>query len=69
MTLFSRSIFICTSLVSQKPPPDQVVSLTWNYDFWRSESRQLQKLTWYRDYRIQSADLLAKALAIVVVWW
>lgn len=49
---------------------DQVVSLTLNYEFfWRSDSRQQKKLTWYHNYRIQSAGLLAKALAIVAVWW
>jgi SSS family solute:Na+ symporter len=69
MTLVSILIFFGTSFVSEKPAREQVVSLTWNYDFWRSESKQLQKLPWYRDYRIQSMGLLAVALVIVAVWW
>jgi len=69
MTLVSILIYVSTSLVTKKPSPEQIVSLTWNYDFWRSESKQLRKLPWYRDYRIQSAGLLVTALAIVAIWW
>jgi SSS family solute:Na+ symporter len=69
MTLVCSLIFIGTSFVSKKPAHEQVVSLTWSYDFWRSESEQLKKMPWYRDYRIQSAGLLITAFTIVAIWW
>ena len=69
MTLISSLIFVGTSLFSEKPSHRQVASLTWSIDFWRSESRQLEKSPWYLDYRVQSAGLLAAALTIVIFWW
>ena len=69
MTIVSLLFFICVSLVTEKPSHEQVSSLTWTYDFWQFESRQLKKVPWYRDYRIQSAVLLAVALSIVFLWW
>ena len=69
MTLISALIFVGTSLVTAKPSRRQVAPLTWSRDFWRRESNQLENLAWYRNYRYQSAGLLAVALIIVFVWW
>ena len=69
MTLISAVIFIGTSLVTAKPSRRQVDALTWNSDFWRHESRHLEHLPWYRNYRYQSAGLLVVVLIIVFYWW
>jgi SSS family solute:Na+ symporter len=69
MTLISSLVFTGTSFLSTGPSPDQVASLTWSRDFWLDESRRLKKMAWYRDYRVQSAGLLAAALATVAAWW
>jgi SSS family solute:Na+ symporter len=69
MTLSSTLIFFVTSLFSPKPFAGRVIPLTWSLDFWRTESRQLEKIAWYRDYRIQSAGVLAIALTILAIWW
>ena len=69
MTLISAVIYIGTSLVTAKPSGRQVGALTWSGDFWRRESKQLGDLVWFRNYRYQSAGLLAIALIIVFYWW
>jgi SSS family solute:Na+ symporter len=69
MTLISSLIFVGTSMVSAQPSHDQVAPLTWSRAFWQAESRQLATVAWYRNYRFQSAGLLALALIIVVAWW
>jgi SSS family solute:Na+ symporter len=69
MTLICIIIFVGISLISERPTFQRILSLTWSLDFWRSESRQLEKLPWYRDYRVQAAGLLAAALIIVAIWW
>lgn len=69
MTLVSCLIFVGASLVSTKPSPSRISSLCWSRGFWRAESRQLENLAWYRNYRFQSAGLLLTALLIVIAWW
>ena len=69
MTVISALMFVCVSLVSERPSPERVSSLTWSRAYWRDESRQLQALPWYRNYRIQSAAIAAAALAILIAWW
>jgi solute:Na+ symporter, SSS family len=69
MTVICSIVFVTTSFLSAKPSPDQVAAITWSSDHWRSESRQLATVAWYRNYRYQSVLLLAAALAIVAAWW
>ncbi len=69
MTLISSLIYVSTSLMTAKPSQSQIADLTWSRTFWRRESRQLKNLAWYRNYRYQSAALLAVALIIVAAWW
>lgn len=69
MTLICALIYVAISLVTEKPSQERVLSLTWSSEFWRAESRQLETLPWYRNYRIQSSGLLAIALVILSVWW
>jgi SSS family solute:Na+ symporter len=69
MTLISGLIFVGTSLMTAKPSQVRIAALTWSPAFWRRESMQLEKLPWYRNYRYQSAGLLALALIIVAAWW
>ena len=69
MTLFSSMLFVSTSLLTAKPSDSQVAALTWSRIFWQNESRRLEDLPWYRNYRYQSVGLLVVALIIVVAWW
>jgi hypothetical protein len=69
MTLISTLIFVMTSLLTTKPSKSKISNLTWSRAHWRRESWQLKSLTWYNDYRYQSAGLLALAIIIVAIWW
>ena len=69
MALISGLVFIGTSLVSTGPSSQQVAALTWSRHFWLDESRRLEKMAWYQNYRVQSVGLLAAALIIVAAWW
>lgn len=69
MTVLSSLIFITVSLISSRPSQAQVAPLTWNRVHWQAESTHLRKIPWYRNYRYQSAGLLAISAVIVAMWW
>jgi len=69
MTLISSLVFVATSLLTAGPVHSRITPLMWNPAYWRSESRQLENLAWYRNYRYQAAGLLGIALIIVAAWW
>ena len=69
MTLVSCLVFVAASLLTAVPVRSRITPLMWNPAYWRNESRQLKNLAWYRNYRYQSAGLLALALIIVAAWW
>lgn len=69
MTLVCGVIFVATSMLTPGPAGSEAGALIWSRTYWRRESVRLKSRPWYRDYRYQSAALLALALIIVAVWW
>jgi SSS family solute:Na+ symporter len=43
--------------------------LTWDTGYWQQESRDLQQVPWYQNYRLLSGILVVACLAIVVLFW
>lgn len=69
MTLLGGLIYTGASVVTATPLPHRTAPLTWSRAYWREESKQLRNKPWYRNYRYQSAGLLAVAIVVVTAWW
>ena len=69
MTVICSLIFVATSLATTGPATNRINAIIWSRNYWRRESGRLKELPWYRDYRYQSAALLAVAFMIVAAWW
>ncbi len=67
--LISIPVLIITSLVTDPPPAEKVEGLIWTKKFFRAESKLLQGVPWYKNYRIQSGLLLIATFAVVIWWW
>jgi SSS family solute:Na+ symporter len=62
------SLNVVISNMSAPPPEDKVASLTWTRKIYQQETRDLQGLPWYQNYRILSLLLLILT-AIIVIWF
>ncbi len=67
--LLAIPVSMVTSLLTAPPPVEKTRGLTWTRKFYDEESRLLQDLPWYKNYRIQSAILLILTAALVISWW
>lgn len=56
---------------SLTPPPSQEVvdSLTWNVGLYKAETKELEGLSWYKNYRILAVILLIITAAVVAFFW
>jgi solute:Na+ symporter, SSS family len=69
MTLISSLVFIGASYATAIPSQRRIAAVTWSRAYWQEESGRLKNKAWYRNYRYQSAALLAVAFVIVAAWW
>ncbi len=67
--LMVTAVLIGVSLLTPAPPVERVEGLTWNRRFFEEESRLLEAVPWYKNYRIQAVVLVIVTLGIVVWWW
>jgi SSS family solute:Na+ symporter len=67
--LLSCTMLVGISLATGKPAPEKVDELTWHRRYWHNETRELQQIPWYKNYRIQSAALAILALTVVIFFW
>jgi SSS family solute:Na+ symporter len=66
MLVASVAVCVGVSLATRRSGANDR-SLVWSPMLWREESERLATLTWWTNYRWQSAALLA--LTAVIVWW
>ncbi len=62
-------LLVTVSLATAAPPREKVDGLTWERSIWAEESRALQNVPPYLNYRYLSLGLLAATAAIVIWWW
>lgn len=69
--LLAASMAIIAAVSLATPPPDaaRVRELTWTPAFFRAENAALAAMPWWKNYRIQSAVLLALTALIVGLFW
>ena len=57
------------SLATDPPPSEKTDGLTWHRELWREESRDLEDIPWYYNYRYLSILLFITTAAVVIWWW
>jgi len=57
------------SHLSAPPAAEKVDSMTWNKKIFKAETRELEGLPWYQNYRILSVLLLMLTAFIVIWFW
>jgi SSS family solute:Na+ symporter len=68
--LFVICVFlnILISHLTPPPAPEKVAQMTWTRSIYQEETKELQGLPWYRNYRILAVILLL-ITAIIVIWF
>lgn len=66
LLLVAAAALVAGSLTAPAPAPEKIAALIWTSDYWRAESASLAEVAWWKNYRVQSAILLA--LTAAVVW-
>jgi len=62
-------IGIIVSLITQAPVQKKVEAYMWTKAFYDAETRQLQDLPWYQNYRVLSTLLLILTAVVVGMFW
>lgn len=60
---------VVTSLLGQRPDPEEILPYTWTPDTWRLESAELKALPWCQNYRVLSAALLVLMAIFIGMFW
>lgn len=65
----SMATMAAVSLATAPPPAEQVEDLTWTPAFFRAESRELEGVPFWKNYRVQSAALVVLTAIVVGLFW
>ncbi len=67
--VISVPVHIFVSLLTSPPPAEKTEGLIWTKAFYKAESKTLEGLTWYQNYRTLSVILLVIAFVLFAFWW
>lgn len=59
---------VVISNLTEAPDPEKIKSLIWTKSLYRAETKELEGLPWYKNYRVLSIFLLILT-AIIVIWY
>lgn len=65
----SGAVLVVLSKPEDAPAPEVIRDYTWNVDRYREETAELKLVPWFKNYRVQSAILLALTALIVGFFW
>lgn len=69
LTGLSAIIMAAVSLLTPHPPTEKLDGYTWQRQIFRAETKELEALPWYQNYRILSIILILITAGIVVAFW
>ena len=67
--IISLAALVAVSLVTRVPDTEHTRGLTWSPDYFAEETRALENVPFYKNYRYLSGVLLAAIAASVFTWW
>jgi SSS family solute:Na+ symporter len=62
-------VVIIASLLTAAPAEEKTKGLTWNRKFYQAESKLLEAVPWYKNYRVLSIILVLCTAVLVIFWW
>ncbi len=69
LMLVCMIVLVIVSLATAPPNPEKVVALTWTRKFFDEETKEMEGLPWYKNFRILSVILLVLTALIVIYFW
>ncbi|MEM9836301.1 MAG: sodium:solute symporter [Bacteroidota bacterium] len=60
---------VVVSLQSAPPAPEKLDGYTWKQEFLAAETKELEGVVWYKNYRIQAIVLLVVTAILVAFFW
>jgi len=69
LLLINGGIMISVSMNTEAPDPDVVEQYTWSKKMYDAETKDLEGLEWWKNYRYQSIVILGITAAIVGYFW
>jgi SSS family solute:Na+ symporter len=67
--VLSAILFAAVSLATAPPPQEKIEELTWRRELWEAETRDLEDVPLWQNYRYQSILLFLTTAAIVIWFW
>ncbi|MEM8558695.1 MAG: sodium:solute symporter [Bacteroidota bacterium] len=69
LLVISMITMVAVSLATPAPAPEKVDGITWSPATWRAESKALEGVPAWKNYRVQSLVLLILTAIVVVLFW
>lgn len=69
LLLIAMAVMVGVSLRTAPPPAEKTDGLTWSPAFFRAESRELEGVPLWKNYRVQSAALVVATVVIIGLFW
>jgi len=65
----SVAIMITVSLLTEAPKFEEIKNLIWSKELFEIETKEMQGIVWYKNYRIQSVFIIVLTAVIVISFW
>ena len=69
LLVISMVTMVVVSLQTAPPPLEKTEGLMWTPAFFRAETEELRSVPFYKNYRVQSAVLVALTAVVVIAFW
>ncbi len=69
LLVISLSISIIVSLITSPPPQEKVLENTWTKKIWKEETKELQGVIWYKNFRVQVVVLILSCFGMYAAFF
>ena len=67
--IISAFVNVLVSLFTAMPNQEQVNANTWNREIWKEESKELENVVWYKNFRVLSWFLITACLLMYTLYY
>lgn len=67
--VISALVNVLVSLLTAIPNQQQVNTYTWNREIWKEESKELENVVWYKNFRVLSLFLITACLLMYTLYY
>jgi SSS family solute:Na+ symporter len=69
LVALSAVTMVIVSYATGQPDPDKISQFTWSPSLFRAETKELEGVPWFKNYRVLSVILLVCTAIFVAMWW